>query len=896
MGSSQTIQEPERSQPSRVGGLPELLAPAGDWDCAKAAVENGADAIYFGLEQFNARMRAHNFTEAELPKLMEFLHRRGVKGYVTFNTLVFENELAQAEQYLNTLIAAGVDAAIVQDVGICRLIRNLSPDFPIHVSTQMTVTSVAGIEFARELGCNLVVLARECSLKEIERMVQTEPDGTRSSLPLEVFVHGALCVAYSGQCLTSEALGGRSANRGECAQACRMPYELISDGKQVALGDRKYLLSPQDLAGLEVLPELVRLGITSLKIEGRLKSPEYVASITRIYRSAIDGFRATANVGQAGLRTPNNGDRLEALSYEHNDEARYEMEMAFSRGLYTGWFGGTNNQALVHARFGKKRGVYLGEVLKLEGHEVRVRLEAALKPGDGVVFDAGKPDQDEEGGRVYRVTVKRSNGQPEALLGFGEGNIDFTRIHAGDKLWKTSDPELEKRLRQTFEGDNPRFQRPLTFEVHGCANKPLTLIARDEEGHVAQFQSAMPLVQATKQPLTTERLMDQLGRLGGTPFRLGELRNLLEGEVLLPVSELNRLRREAVAELERLRLQPRRWTLCADYASDRGRSQPAAAPTVRHGSGISRVQSDDERAAGGNRPRSDQIGGQAELIVLVRSMVQLEAALESGIETIYCDFENPKHYRDAVVLFREQDAGGTPAQKRAIFVAPPRIFKMGEEWTLKQVRSAEPDGYLIRNYDHLKFFAQDRRVGDFSLNIANRLSAEYFKERFGLERITASYDLNFGQLEALLMAAPPEWFEVTVHQHMPMFHMEHCVFCAFLSDGTDYRNCGRPCDTHDLKLRDRVGIEHPVKADVGCRNTVFSGLAQTGAEYVQRMLALGARSFRIEFVNETPGQVKQIIGKYQQLLAGQITGSQLWRELKLVNQLGVTRGQMAGRA
>src|SRR5262249_42749100 len=229
---------------------------------------------------------------------------------------------------------------------------------------------------------------------------------------------------------------------------------------------------------------------------------------------------------------------------------------------------------------------------------------------------------------------------------------------------------------------------------------------------------------------------------------------------------------------------------------------------------------------------------------------------------------------------------------RAIFVAPPRIFKMGEEWTLKQVRSCEADGYLIRNYDHLRFFSNDRRVGDYSLNVANRLTAEYFKSRFGLERLTASYDLNHAQLEALLAAAPPEWFEITLHQHIPMFHMEHCVFCAFLSNGTDYTNCGRPCDAHDLKLRDRVGAEHPVKADVGCRNTVFNALAQTGAEYVGRMLALGLRAFRIEVLNEPAETVAGTIGKYRQLLEGKISGSQLWRELKIQNQLGVTRGQM----
>src|SRR5947209_2571314 len=258
-------------------------------------------------------MRAHNFTEADLPKLMEFLHRRGVKGYVTFNTLVFENELAEAEQYLRTMIVAGADAAIVQDVGMCRLIRRISPDFPIHVSTQMTITSAGGVEFARELGCNLVVLARECSLKEIEKI---QNESRERPLPLEVFVHGALCVAYSGQCLTSESLGGRSANRGECAQACRLPYELIADGKSVPLGDRKYLLSPQDLAGLEVLPDLIRAGVASLKIEGRLKTPEYVASITRIYRQAVDN---------CGLKTPGYAP---ANPQSAIGNPQYEMEMA----------------------------------------------------------------------------------------------------------------------------------------------------------------------------------------------------------------------------------------------------------------------------------------------------------------------------------------------------------------------------------------------------------------------------------------------------------------------------------------------------------------------------------------------------------------------------------------
>ncbi|HVY69604.1 MAG TPA: U32 family peptidase, partial [Verrucomicrobiae bacterium] len=549
--------------------------------------------------------------------------------------------------YLQSIITAGVDAAIVQDVGICRLIRQFSPDFPIHASTQMTVTSAAGMEFARDLGCNLVVLARECSIAEIEKIQAAQAGvSATTSLPIEVFVHGALCVAYSGQCLTSEALGGRSANRGECAQACRMPYDLISDGQTVPLGDRRYLLSPQDLAGLDVLPGLVKAGVASLKIEGRLKSPEYVANITRIYRQALDSL--------GGERSGRSG----------GEAARYDLEMAFSRGLYSGWFRGINNQELVHARFGKKRGVYLGEVTRVQGERACLRLEAPLKPGDGVVFDAGHPDQPEEGGRVYAVDTRGA----ESILGFGRGDIDFNRVHIGDKLWKTSDPELDRRLRQTFAGEQPQFQRPIDFEVHGLAGKPLTVIARDGTGHITKVESAAPLAVAEKQPLDTQRLRDQLGRLGGTPFKLGQLQNHLTGAVILPVSELNRLRRQVVSDLEAQRAQPLRWRLT-----------PNAIPQTTFGRNVP-----DKEAA---RAQISSNTTEAELIVLIRSLAQLEPVLQRGVRTVYCEFEDPKKYREAVARFREwQTANPVPTGPcPALFVAPPRIFKTGEEWTLKQV-------------------------------------------------------------------------------------------------------------------------------------------------------------------------------------------------------------------
>lgn len=837
------------SSNSPVLQRPELLAPAGQWDCAKAAVENGADAIYFGLDRFNARMRAENFTEADLPELMAYMHQHGVKGYVTLNTLVFPKELTEAEQYLRTMIAAGVDAVIVQDVGICRLIRHLSPDFPIHASTQMTITSAAGVEFAQYLGCQLVVLARECSLKEINK-IQAQLEAQQIALPLEVFVHGALCVAYSGQCLTSEALGGRSANRGECAQACRMQYDLIADGQQVDLRDRSYLLSPQDLSGLPVLADLVKSGVTSLKIEGRLKSPEYVANVTRTYRQALDRVMTQ---GQT-LATP--------ATDPTQPEDRYNLEMAFSRGLYTGWFEGIDNQALVHARFGKKRGVYLGEVTQIHAGRyptVTINLQAPIKPGDGVVFDNGHPEAREEGGRVYTVEHKHQGKTETATLTFGDGAINLKRIQDGNKLWKTSDPELDRELQQTFAENASPFQREIEIAIDGAVGKVLSAIARDAQGHIAQVDSAMPLVEAHTKPLTTNRLVSQFGRLGNTPFKLGSLDNRLTDNVMLPVSELNRMRRELVIQLEEQRSQPKPWTLQAQ---------------VSYRDLLPAVASPDSSVT-------------PELIVLVRNRAQLEAACDRKIQTLYCEFENPAAYREAVRWFRQQQS-----DQQTIWVAPPRITKPLETYILQQVQRSEADGYLVRNYDQLQWFQHERQIGDFSLNVANPITADYFKSTYSLERLTASYDLNVAQLSDLLATVPSDWLEITIHQHMPMFHMEHCVFCAFLSEGTDYTNCGRPCESQEVKLRDRVGTEHILQADAGCRNTIFNGTAQTAAEYVQHLIQQGGRHFRLEFLRESPDQVAETIGRYQQLLRGEIDGRQLWRDLRLTSQLGVTRGTL----
>jgi collagenase-like PrtC family protease len=264
---------------------PEVLAPAGGWEQAKAAVESGADAVYFGLSDLNARARAANFDPGEeLCELMEYLHSNGVKGYVTINVLVFNNELKTVEARVRQMARAGVDAVIVQDLGVVELIRKVAPNLPIHGSTQMTITSAEGVEFAADQGVTRVVVARELSVPEIGKIT-----GAATGIAeVECFVHGALCVSYSGQCFSSEAWGGRSANRGQCAQACRMPYGLIVDGILREMGDVKYLLSPQDLMAVEQVPALIEAGVSCFKIEGRLKGADYVSITTQVTLSLYD--------------------------------------------------------------------------------------------------------------------------------------------------------------------------------------------------------------------------------------------------------------------------------------------------------------------------------------------------------------------------------------------------------------------------------------------------------------------------------------------------------------------------------------------------------------------------------------------------------------------------------
>jgi len=839
---------PEAANPT--ARPPELLAPAGDRTCLVAAIENGADAVYFGLQGHNARARAANFDAADLAETMATLHRRGVRGYVALNTLVFPAELDDVEAVVRRVAEAGVDAVIVQDLGLARLIRATCPDLEIHASTQMSITSAEGLRLAEELGCSRVILARELSLAEIARVREASP------LPVEVFVHGALCVAYSGQCLTSEALGGRSANRGECAQACRMPYRIVKDGVLQDLDSVQYLLSPQDLAAYDLVPRLVELGVASLKIEGRLKTPEYVANITRYYRRAIDD----AVAGRPSSIGP--------------DDVR-EMELSFSRGFSHGFLDGNDHKVLVRGDHAKKRGIFLGRVEAVMGGKVLLNLAAPVKKGDGLVFDGDEAEGlPEQGGRVYEVGRPRRGREPAgpapagglsagpALLGFGRRDLDPSQLRVGQRAWKTDDPELTRRLRRTFEG--PAHRRvALDIEARAVAGEPLALAGRAATGHSARVESESPLAVADRRVATLDEIRAGLDRLGDSPYSLGAVSATIEGSPMVPSSLLNALRRDLVARLGALAAAPPPRAIAAGSAVAAFREALRPGPVAEAG--------DDTPA----------------LSALCRTTGQIEAALSAGVRTVYAEYQDIKLYPEAVAAVRR--IGGA-----TLLLATPRIQKPGEANLFKYLSKQGADGLLVRNPGGL-YYCADRAipfVADFSMNAANELTIELLKAK-GAARVTASYDLSAEQLLHLIAAVPPDWIEVVIHQQIPMFHMEHCVFCAFLSPGTDKTNCGRPCDHYDVKLRDRTGVDHPLKADVGCRNTLYNAVSQTSAEFLPRFMSRGAKHLRIEFLGDSPASVGRIIGLYVDTIEGRRDASNLWRELKATNQYGVTRGALA---
>ena len=427
------------------------------------------------------------------------------------------------------------------------------------------------------------------------------------------------------------------------------------------------------------------------------------------------------------------------------------------------------------------------------------------------------------------------------------------------------DPQLEKKLRAERSKEASITTAPLHLKISGRVGQPL-LVAGGSGAQNVKLSSAVPLSTAKNRPLTEESLREQFGRLGGTPFHLGLLSLDLPEPAILPVSELNRLRRDLVSRLTSANPTRKHSMECLPVREPqlpRLLAPITAQRSLRH------------------LAKSRNITTEVKISVLCRDPAQAEALLPEKPDLLYLDFEDLRRFGPTVEKIRQKSR--VPA-----YLATPRIQKAGETGFFRLIENARPDGVLIRNLGGLDHFRSARlpMIGDFSLNIANPLSADLFKAE-GLERLTPSYDLDIGQVLELLCIAPPEWFELTPHQHIPMFHMEHCVFAAFLSQGKDHLTCGRPCDRHRIAVRDRVCEAHPIRADVGCRNTVFNARPQSGVSHLESLLAAGLRRFRIELLNETPEEAVQLLRAYREAIAGRSDPRRLAKALGARDQLGV---------
>lgn len=775
----------------------ELAAPAGEPESLLAALNCGADAVYLGLARFNARTRAANFGLDDLAQAVARCRPRGVRIYVTLNTLACDGELRAVERMVCGIAEAGADAIIVQDLGIATLARRTCPDLPLHASTQTSVGTAAGCRVLESLGVERLVLPREASLTQIRRLRE------RTTLELEVFVHGALCVSWSGQCTASLARGGRSGNRGACAQPCRLPYDLRVDGEVLAEGSVRHPLSPGDLMAVDRIAALVDAGVGSFKIEGRMKRPEYVASTVLHYRRVLDRLE------RGGERTLDESERRDLLQ-------------PFHRTPTLGYLDGPDHRALVHGRHPGGLGLRVGRIAGVEGRTLA--LDAAdlpLKAGDGVVVEGGAG----AGGRVAAVDSPPGGG---IRVRMGR-EFDPRSVRPGQWLSRTDDPVLDRRLRLAIQGRSREVQprrHPVWGTVVGSLGTPLRLVLDDGEGERVQVDSHGILEAARTRPLRAEDVRARLAKMGDSAFLLAGLEYQVDGEISLPPAELNRLRRSAVAELARRRaVVPVRTTVRGAADALRAEMRIDAACPVPEG-----------------------------LSVVCREPAQAEAAADMGGVAIL--IADPAVQTDAGPLLEI-------ARDRGIFavIALHRSQLEGEASLPRKLPAA--DAVLVRTLGQVGDLSRPGRgaplaLGDLTLNAINAVAAGHLLAA-GLQTVAPGADLPLGELPGLSRHVPPTRIEVPLVLHLPLFHTAHCLYAARIAGAGDRRRCGDVCRHRRLELLDGEGRPLPVLADARCRNTVFDGRVRDGSDHLPTLWRHGFRRFRVELLHEGPAETRQRI-------------------------------------
>lgn len=833
--------------------MSELLLPVGNKEMALAAIHNGADAIYLGFPHFNARGRSQDFEVEELREIIELCHLYGVRAHLAFNVLIFPGEIELVIQALEAVLPLKPDALIIQDLGLARLVRRMAPEQVIHGSTQMTVTSHEAIQFVEDLDFKRFVLGRENSIPEIKSIHHAVPEKD-----LEVFVHGALCVSYSGQCFTSESIGGRSANRGQCAQSCRFGYEVLVDGKPKQLLGKKYVVSPNDLCGLAEIPELIEIGVSSFKVEGRLKSPEYVAAAAQEYREAIDRHREGRDLSETELI-----------------ESRKKLSTTYSRGFFPGWLHGVDHQRLVEGTGKSHRGLEVGVIVQASKNAMTIELaqKTSLSPGDGLLWV--ERDGLESGAQVY--AVKNEGGRKVRIEFANHVEVSGRAVQA--RVFLNSVAAQKKDLRKSFQDHGVSKKIEVSMRVEARIGQPLKVEMSD--GRFNCHAKGKSLVEAAqKRAVDDSFFKDELGALGSTPFILMnfEVQRLDSDSIFYSHRELKEIRRELVSALEKMRRENRVW----------GDETPVES------------QAEMLRWTEGLKKQMDSSNSPSRLNLLLREAEQVGDLLEGiqggkvrqdGIDCVILDFEFGRDYEVSISSLKSIGL--------KCGIATTRILKPNEYTHFKLIERLQPDVILIRNLGALHYFTKVKPFagelrGDFSLNVTNYLTADYLLGK-GLSSVTASYDLNAEQVSDLLKSADARRIEVTIHQYMPAFHMEHCVFAATLSKGSSFRDCGKPCEKHRVELADEFGNRHQIKADPECRNTMYNAVAQSAASHYGEWNSLNLGSVRYEALYERGAELIGKIAGYQALLSAEKSLNAVIAELKSRETYGLGEGPIAKR-